>query len=402
MYTKEPNIGRYGVFGGQYVPETLMPALQDLEKAFLEAQQNSEFQNEFQRHLKTYAGRETPLTKAQNVSGRTPGTVVYLKREDLLHTGAHKINNTIGQALLARFMGRKRIIAETGAGQHGVATATVAALFGMECRVFMGTEDMKRQSLNVARMRMLGAEVVPVESGTCTLKEAMNEAMRYWASCVRDTHYVVGTAAGPHPYPMIVRQFQQVIGEETRRQVYENEGRLPDLLIACVGGGSNAIGLFHSFLGDESVRMVGVEAGGLGLDTVLHAASLNGGGLGVLHGCMSYVLQDGDGQIRNAHSISAGLDYPGVGPEHGYLFESGRVRYATIQDREAVEAACRLAREEGIIPALESAHALAWLYRNKERLEPGSIVVLCLSGRGDKDMTTFMRELKLEDPEVKK
>jgi len=387
--------GRYGIFGGRYAPEVLMPALLELEQAFLEACEDPAFQGEFETYLRDYAGRETPLTFAGNLSRSSSGARIYLKREDLLHTGAHKINNTLGQALLARRMGRKRLIAETGAGQHGVATATVAALFGMECRVFMGTEDIQRQSLNVARMKLLGADVVPVESGTCTLKEAMNEAMRNWASCVRDTHYVVGTVAGPHPYPLMVRWFQQVIGFETRRQIREKEGRLPDLLVACVGGGSNAIGLFHPFLNDPDVRMLGVEAGGHGLETGLHAASLTGGSIGVLHGCKTYVLQDEEGQIRNAHSISAGLDYPGVGPEHGFLYESGRVRYAVIRDREALDAARWVARCEGIIPALESAHALAWVRNHKDSFRPGQIVVICLSGRGDKDMNTISRELGL-------
>ncbi len=395
MQTQNTQLGRYGTFGGMYAPETLMPALLELESAFLEAKESAVFRDEFHHYLETYAGRRTPLTRAPALSEETRGAVIYLKREDLLHTGAHKINNTIGQALLARYLGRKRLIAETGAGQHGVATATVAALFGMECKVFMGTEDMERQALNVARMKMLGAEVVPVRSGTCTLKEAMNEAMRYWSSCVRDTHYVVGTAAGPHPYPYLVRWFQEVIGRETRDQVEAAAGRLPDLLVACVGGGSNAIGMFHPFLDAPQVRMVGVEAGGLGMETKLHAASLNGGRLGVLHGCMSYLLQDDDGQVLNAHSISAGLDYPGVGPEHGFLFESGRVRYDTIRDDEALEGALWLARAEGIIPALESSHALAWVKKHVDTFERDQIIVICLSGRGDKDMNTYIRELKL-------
>ena len=395
MQTQDAQLGRYGTFGGMYAPETLMPALLELESAFLEAKERAVFRDEFHHYLETYAGRRTPLTRASALSEEARGAVIYLKREDLLHTGAHKINNTIGQALLARYMGRKRLIAETGAGQHGVATATVAALFGMECKVFMGTEDMERQALNVARMKMLGAEVVPVRSGTCTLKEAMNEAMRYWSSCVRDTHYVVGTAAGPHPYPYMVRWFQEVIGRETREQITTAEGRLPDLLVACVGGGSNAIGLFHPFLDAPQVRMVGVEAGGHGMETKLHAASLNGGRLGVLHGCMSYLLQDDDGQVLNAHSISAGLDYPGVGPEHGFLFESGRVGYDTIRDDEALEGALWLARAEGIIPALESSHALAWVKKHVDTFERDQIIVICLSGRGDKDMNTYIRELKL-------
>jgi tryptophan synthase beta chain len=378
--------GRYGEFGGQYVPETLIPALDELEACYEQAKQDENFQQELTSYFKQYVGRPSLLYFAEKLTNQLGGAKIYLKREDLNHTGAHKINNTIGQALLARRMGKKSLIAETGAGQHGVASATVAALFGMGCKVFMGEEDVKRQALNVFRMQMLGAEVVSVTSGTRTLKDATNEALRYWVAHVRDTFYVIGSVVGPHPYPVMVRDFQRVIGDETRKQMLELEGRLPDSLIACVGGGSNSMGLFYPFLEDHQVKIYGVEAAGRGHDTQEHAATLTLGSKGVLHGALSYLLQDRDGQILPAHSISAGLDYPGVGPEHAYLKDSGRVEYVAVTDQEALDAFYLLARTEGIIPALESAHALAQVVKLAPRLPRDHVMVLCLSGRGDKDV----------------
>lgn len=384
--------GHFGPFGGRYVAETLMPALLELEAAYESARTDPAFHEAFHALLNEYAGRPTPLTFARRLTAHCGGAQIYLKREDLAHTGAHKINNTLGQALLARRMGKTKVIAETGAGQHGVATATAAALFGMECRVFMGTEDVKRQAPNVRRMELLGARVVPVSSGTGTLKDAMNEAMRYWVSAVRDTFYVIGSVAGPHPYPMMVRDFQRVIGDETRRQILEREGRLPDAFIACVGGGSNAMGLFYPFL-EDPVDMIGVEAAGEGIDTGKHAATLGAGSIGVLHGSKSYVLQDPEGQIREAHSISAGLDYPGVGPEHAWLKESGRARYVAVTDAQALDAFRRLSTLEGIIPALESAHAVAYAMEEAARRSPDDILIVNLSGRGDKDLGIVFRDL---------
>jgi tryptophan synthase beta chain len=384
--------GHFGPFGGRYVAETLMPAILELEQAYGRITSEPAFQQELGRLLADFAGRPTPLFKAERLGARIGGAAIYLKREDLAHTGAHKINNTVGQALLARWMGKHKLIAETGAGQHGVATATTAALFGMDCRIFMGVEDIQRQAPNVQRMRLLGAEVVPVSSGAGTLKDAMNEAMRYWVQAVADTFYVIGSVAGPHPYPMMVRDFQQVIGTEARRQIQALTGRLPDALIACVGGGSNAMGLFHAFL-DDNVELIGVEAAGKGLDSGQHAATLCTGRIGVLHGSKSYVLQDAGGQICEAHSISAGLDYPGVGPEHAFLKETGRARYVAVTDDEALQAFQSLCRLEGIIPALESAHALAWAMREAGRRPPGDLLVVNLSGRGDKDLGTVDRLL---------
>ena len=378
--------GYYGNFGGRFVPETLFPVLEELETAYERLRRDTSFQEELKELLAKYSGRPTPLYFAERLTGHLGGAKVYLKREDLNHTGAHKINNALGQALIAQRLGKKRIIAETGAGQHGVASATAAARFGLECRVFMGEEDIRRQALNVDRMRLLGTEVVPVSSGSRTLKDATNEAIRHWVAHAEDTHYIIGSVVGPHPYPAIVRDFQRVIGDETRDQMMEAEGRLPDLLVACVGGGSNAIGLFHPFVGDVQVRMIGVEAAGKGVDTGQHAATLSAGRVGVLHGSRSYLLQDDDGQILEAYSISAGLDYPGVGPEHSALMESGRVEYTSVTDREAVSAFSLLSRLEGIIPALESSHAVAQVVRTASTLPRDSLVVINLSGRGDKDM----------------
>jgi tryptophan synthase beta chain len=380
--------GHYGAFGGRYVSETLMPALYELEAAYRQLRREPAFRTELRRYLADYVGRPTPLYLAENLTRRLGGARIYLKREDLCHTGAHKINNTIGQGLLAKHMGKGRIIAETGAGQHGVATATVAALFGMQCEIFMGREDVHRQALNVFRMKLLGATVRVVDSGTRTLKDAMNEALRDWIATVADTFYCIGTVAGPHPYPQIVRDFQSVIGLEARRQVRAAEGRSPDALIACVGGGSNAMGLFHPFLGEASVAMYGVEAAGRGLDGSEHAATLSRGQVGVLHGNKTYLLQDELGQIRTTHSISAGLDYPGVGPEHSYLKEVGRVQYVAITDDEAMAGLRLLTESEGIIPALESAHAIAFAARLAPTLDPRKVVIVNLSGRGDKDMAT--------------
>lgn len=378
--------GHFGPYGGRYVAETLMPALFELEEAYREFAPRPEFNVELSELLKNYAGRPTPLFHAKRFSEKAGGAAIYLKREDLAHTGAHKINNTLGQVLLARWMGKKKVIAETGAGQHGVATATAAALFGMECRVFMGTEDVRRQAANVQRMELLGAEVIPVASGTGTLKDAMNEAMRYWVSAVRDTFYVIGSVAGPHPYPEMVRDFQRIIGDEAKAQILEAEGRLPDMLIACVGGGSNSMGLFYPFLDDAAVELVGVEAAGLGISTGKHAATLGAGSVGVLHGSKSYILQDEHGQIIEAHSISAGLDYPGVGPEHAFLKDCGRARYESIDDGQAIQAFHALCALEGIIPALESSHALARALVEAPKRPRTDIIVVNLSGRGDKDL----------------
>lgn len=380
--------GRFGSFGGRYVPETLVPALEELEEAYHRYCHDRTFQEELEGLLRDYAGRPTPLYFARRLSEEL-GLRVYLKREDLLHTGAHKINNALGQVLLARRMGKRRVIAETGAGQHGVATATAAAMLGLPCDVYMGREDTQRQALNVYRMQLLGARVIPVDTGTRTLKDAINEALRDWVTHVRDTFYVIGSVVGPHPYPRMVRDFQAVIGREARAQVLEQEGRLPDAVVACVGGGSNAMGLFSAFLKDASVRLVGVEAGGLGLDTGQHAATLTAGSPGILHGAYTYVLQDEAGQILGTHSVSAGLDYPAVGPEHAYLKETGRARYVAVPDTEAVEAFHLLARLEGILPALEPAHALAYLRTLARQLPRGAVVVVGLSGRGDKDIDTL-------------
>jgi tryptophan synthase beta chain len=392
--TQPDGKGHFGIFGGRYAAETLMPALIELEAAYRAARRDAAFRREFSRLLREYAGRETPLQEASRLSAALGGAKIYLKREDLNHTGSHKINNTLGQVLLARRMGKGKVIAETGAGQHGVATATAAALFGMECRVFMGEEDIRRQAHNVFRMKILGAEIVPVSAGTATLKDAMNEAMRFWVSSVRDTFYVIGTTAGPHPYPEMVRDFQSVIGREARRQILKKEGRLPDLLIACVGGGSNALGLFHPFLGDAGVAMTGVEAAGKGLDTGFHAASITAGRIGVLHGNKTYLLQDGNGQVRDAYAIAAGLDYPGVGPEHAWLHATGRARYVAVDDDRAVEAFCFLSRREGIIPALESAHAVAHAIRTAPEMRRDQIILVNLSGRGDKDAETIAERME--------
>ena len=381
--------GRYGSFGGRFVPESLMPALDELEREYALARDDAEFARVLSGLERTYTGRPTPLYFADRLSERV-GARVYLKREDLAHTGAHKINNALGQGLLARRMGKRRIIAETGAGQHGVATATVCAKLGLECIVYMGDEDIHRQSLNVFRMKLLGAEVRPVTSGSRTLKDAINEAIRDWVTNVETTHYLIGSAVGPHPYPRIVRDFQSVIGAETRAQIREMEGRLPDVIIACVGGGSNSIGMFYPFAGDASVRLIGVEAGGGGIESGKHSATLVAGRPGVLHGAMSYLLQSDDGQVTETHSISAGLDYPGVGPEHSYLRDSGRAQYVAIDDAAALAAFEALSHEEGIIPALESSHAVAHALAMGERgeLRADQIVVINLSGRGDKDMNT--------------
>jgi len=377
--------GRFGAYGGRYVPETLMAALEQLETLYDAARVDSAFWAEYDALLREFVGRPTPLTHAPRFSERAGATVI-LKREDLNHTGAHKINNTIGQALLARRMGKQRIIAETGAGQHGVATATICARFGLECVVYMGAEDVERQALNVYRMRLLGATVVPVTSGTRTLKDATNEALRDWVTNVPTTHYIIGSVVGPDPYPRMVRDFQSVIGREARAQILERAGRLPQTVVACVGGGSNAIGMFSGFLDDAGVELVGVEAAGEGISTGHHSATLSAGTPGVLHGCLSYLLQDEDGQVQPAHSVSAGLDYPGVGPEHSYLRDTGRVHYDAVTDREALAAFQTLCRLEGIIPALETAHALAWIERQRGRWRPEDLVLVCLSGRGDKDV----------------
>ena len=388
--TNVPDVrGRFGNFGGRYVPETLMHPIEELERAYEDAKCDAAFQEEFKRLLKYYVGRPSPLYHAERLTKHLGGAQIYLKREDLLHTGAHKINNCIGQGLLARRMGKTRLIAETGAGQHGVATATVAALMGLECRVYMGEEDMARQSPNVFRMRLLGTEVVGVASGSKTLKDAINEGMRDWVTNIENTHYLMGSVLGPHPYPMIVRDFQRVIGQEARQQILELAGRLPDCLFACVGGGSNSIGLFYDFLPDTQVRMVGIEAGGRSLELGEHAARFSGGKPGVLHGTFTYVLQDADGMIAKTHSVSAGLDYPAVGPEHAALHQQGRVEYTYARDKEAIEAARLLARTEGIIPALESSHALAEVMKRAPAAGKDVIYIVNLSGRGDKDLGIF-------------
>ncbi|MBU0570477.1 MAG: tryptophan synthase subunit beta [Candidatus Omnitrophica bacterium] len=380
------NKGYFGPYGGRFIPETLMPAVGELTSAYNKVCKTWEFRRLLSSYLKKYAGRPTPLYFARALTEKLGGARIYLKREDLLHTGAHKINNTIGQALLAVKMGKKRLIAETGAGQHGVATATVAALFGLKCDVYMGTEDVRRQSLNVFRMKLLGATVIPVKSGSRTLKDATNEAIRDWVTNVGNTHYVIGSVVGPHPYPMMVRDFQSVIGKEARRDVLKKEHRLPDYLLACVGGGSNAIGLFHPFYKDKSVKFIGVEAAGLGINSGHHSAPLSKGRTGVLHGSKSLLLEDKDGQVQLAHSISAGLDYPGVGPEHGYYRDTGRAGYVSITDAEAIGGVKLLCETEGIIPALESAHAIAYLKKLAERTRKKDIIVVSLSGRGDKDL----------------
>jgi tryptophan synthase beta chain len=378
--------GRFGEYGGRFVPETLIAALDELVGVYAAAQADPAFQEELDALWRDYVGRPTPLYRARRLGEACGGADVWLKREDLNHTGAHKINNSLGQVLLARRMGKRRIIAETGAGQHGVATATACALFGLGCIVYMGEEDVRRQALNVYRMNLLGAEVRPVGSGTRTLKDATNEAIRDWVTNVADTHYIIGSVVGPDPYPRMVRDFQSVIGREARAQILDAEGRLPAAVVACVGGGSNAIGMFHPFVGDAEVELVGVEAAGEGVDSGRHAATLTLGKPGVLHGCLSYLLQDGHGQVAPAHSVSAGLDYPGVGPEHSFLKDSGRARYTSVTDAEALDAFARLARLEGIIPALESAHAIAFLLREGARWKGRGPVVVCLSGRGDKDV----------------
>jgi tryptophan synthase beta chain len=380
--------GHFGQYGGKYVPETLMPILTELEKAYAHYKNDREFKEEFAYYMREYVGRPNPLYYAEKLTRRLGGAKIYLKREDLNHTGAHKINNTIGQGLLAKRMGKKRVIAETGAGQHGVATATIAALFGMECEVFMGEEDIHRQSLNVFRMKLLGAKVTSVIAGTATLKDAMNEAIRNWVTYVKDTFYVIGTTAGPHPYPMMVRDFQSVIGREAKVQHERAEKRLPDVLVAAVGGGSNSLGLFYPFLDDTEVRMIGVEAAGFGIDSGKHAAPLCAGRVGVLHGNKTYLLQDDNGQIAFAHSISAGLDYPGVGPEHAWLKDTGRAEYVSITDDEAMEGFRVLTQEEGILPALESSHAIAHVLKLAPTLPKDKTIVVCLSGRGDKDIHT--------------
>jgi len=378
--------GHFGIFGGRYVSETLIPALLELEKSYKEIKEDPKFHKEINYYLKEYVGRPTPLYFAERMTKKLGGAKIYLKREDLAHTGAHKINNTIGQAILAEKMGKKRIIAETGAGQHGVATATVAALKDMKCEIYMGLEDTVRQSLNVFRMKLLGAKVMEVTSGTQTLKDAMNEAMRDWVTNVRDTFYIIGSVAGPHPYPMMVRDFQSVIGNETKLQIMEHEGRLPDLLVACVGGGSNAMGLFYSFIEDKNVKMVGIEAAGEGINTNKHSASIGKGKVGVLHGSKTYVLQDDNGLVQGAHSIAAGLDYPGVGPEHSFFNDEGLISYNSVTDMEALDAFKYLSEVEGIIPALETSHALAHVIKIAPDMPRDSVIVVCLSGRGDKDI----------------
>lgn len=383
----------YGEYGGQFVSETLMNELAALEKAFAEAIRDPEFQKEYQYYLKEYVGRETPLYLAERLTEKY-GPKIYLKREDLNHTGAHKINNVIGQILLAKRMGKKKVIAETGAGQHGVAAATGAALFQMECTVYMGEEDIKRQALNVMRMEMLGATVVSVKSGSNTLKDATNEALRMWAKYAEDTFYIIGSAVGPYPYPEMVKEFQRVISLETKEQIKQKEGKLPDVVIACVGGGSNAIGMFAEFIDEPQVELIGVEAAGLGIETGRHACAIAQGAAGVLHGMRSYLLQDDDGNIKLAHSISAGLDYPGVGPEHAYLKDSGRVNYVPVTDTEAMEALLELCKLEGIIPAIESAHAMAYAFKKAKTMERNQSMVICLSGRGDKDVNTIDEYLK--------
>jgi len=388
--------GKFGIFGGRFVAETLMPLILDLEKAYNEARKDSVFQSEFNSLMKDFVGRPSTLYFAERLTEHYAGPKIYFKRDELNHTGAHKINNCIGQILLAKKMGKKRIIAETGAGQHGVATATVAARFGLKCIVYMGEEDIRRQSPNVFRMKLLGAEIIPVTSGTGTLKDAMNEALRDWVANVEDTFYIIGTVAGPHPYPMLVRDFQSVIGKEAKEQILEKENRLPDALLACIGGGSNAMGLFHPFLDDTDVSIYAVEAAGMGVDTGKHAASLTAGTPGVLHGNRTYLLQNNDGQITDAHSISAGLDYPGIGPEHAYLHDIGRVNYVSIKDSEAMEAFQLCTKLEGIIPALEPSHALAYLPKLTEKMNKDNIIIMNMCGRGDKDIFTAADHLGIK------
>jgi len=390
--TASQSADRFGKYGGRYVPETLIPALDELDAAFSKAMGDPSFVAELDELLRTYVGRPSPLSDAPRLSA-VVGAPVWLKREDLNHTGAHKINNTVGQALLARRMGKKRIIAETGAGQHGVATATICARFGLQCVVYMGEEDMRRQQLNVVRMKMMGAEVIPVLSGTRTLKDATSEAIRDWVTTVNDSHYIIGSVVGPAPYPRMVREFQSIIGNEAREQMLERAGRLPKTVVACVGGGSNAMGIFHAFVADEGVELVGVEAAGEGVHTDRHSASLTKGKPGVLHGALSYLLQDEQGQVHPAHSISAGLDYPGVGPEHSFLKDSGRAEYVSVSDDEALDGFQMLARLEGIIPALETSHAVAWIAREKMRWAKDEPVLLCVSGRGDKDVAHVVEYL---------
>ena len=388
--------GHFGQFGGRYAPETLMSPLLELEDAYMSLREDSDFQEEFQYYLREYVGRPNPLYYAERLTQILGGAKIYLKREDLNHTGAHKINNTIGQILLAQRMGKNRIIAETGAGQHGVATATVAAKFDMECEVYMGEEDIQRQALNVFRMRLLGTTVTPVDSGSCTLKDAINAAFRDWVTNVRTTYYLIGSVVGPHPYPMIVRDFQAVIGQEARAQTLEQTGRLPDYVVACVGGGSNSIGMFHPFYADSSVKLIGVEAAGESILSGKHAATISAGSVGVFHGAKCYLLQEDDGQITPAHSISAGLDYPGVGPEHSYYKATGRAEYVSVTDEESVEGFKLLSESEGIIPALEAAHAMAYISRLAPTLDRDQTIVLCLSGRGDKDVYTIAKVLGVE------
>lgn len=399
-YTFPDSTGKYGKFGGRYVPELLMPAVLELEEAYEAAKNDPSFQEELNNYLTEYIGRTTPLYEAEQLSKHLGGPKIYLKREDLNHTGAHKINNTIGQALLTLRMGKKKVVAETGAGQHGVATATVCSLLGLECIVFMGEEDIQRQKLNVFRMELLGAKVVGVSQGSATLKDAVNEALRYWVNNVHDTHYIIGSVVGPHPFPRIVRDFQSVIGAETKQQSLEKQGKLPDAVVACVGGGSNAMGMFYPFVEDKEVALYGVEAAGKGVDTDAHAATLTGGSPGMLHGTFTYLLQDEAGQIQEAASISAGLDYPGIGPEHSHLRDSGRVTYPSITDEEALEAFQLLAKLEGIIPALESAHAVSYACKLAKEMSPEQSLVICLSGRGDKDVEQVKAKLE-EDSDGK-
>ena len=396
MYQQPDEKGFYGDFGGQFVPETLMFALKELTAAYEASKEDEAFQTELAAYLSDYVGRETPLYFAEQLTKKLGGAKIYLKREDLNHTGAHKINNALGQVLLAKKMGKKKIIAETGAGQHGVATATAAALFGMECTIFMGALDVKRQALNVFRMELLGSKVESVTAGNNTLKDAVNEALRYWVANVEDTHYILGSVLGPHPFPEMVRDFQSVIGKEARQQILAKEGRLPDVAMACIGGGSNAIGLFYPFINDESVRLIGVEAGGMGVETDEHAATMTKGEVGVLHGARMHLLQDEDGQVIEPYSISAGLDYPGVGPEHSYLAQVKRAEYVAVTDEEALEAFHLLSQTEGIIPALESSHALAQVTKLAPTMDKEQIIVVCLSGRGDKDVQQIKEKMEAE------
>lgn len=392
-YQQPDERGHYGNFGGRFVPETLMTAVLELEAAYEEAIKDASFLDDIDYYFKQYIGRETPLYYAKTLSEQLGGPKIYLKREDLNHTGAHKINNAIGQALLTVRMGKKKVVAETGAGQHGVATATVCALLGLDCVIFMGEEDIRRQKLNVFRMELLGARVESVSQGSGTLKDAVNEALRYWVANVEDTHYIIGSVVGPHPFPRIVRDFQSVIGEETKKQIMEQEGKLPEAIVACIGGGSNAMGMFYPFVNDEDVKLYGVEAGGSGITSGKHAATLTDGSPGILHGTLSYLLQDGNGQITEAHSISAGLDYPGIGPEHSHLKDTGRVQYDSITDDEALEGVELLCKTEGILPALESAHAVAYCRKLADSMEKEDVLVVCLSGRGDKDVDTIRERL---------